>query len=96
MSYKILEGSKANPHIDNIGKFLYDVYVDECKWEFEKDNPSNLSIGTDGKGNKIIRDKFMWEEDFINQTTWIVNITFLLYPHRALNTSPLIEPHFIF
>ena len=75
ISYKILEGSKANRYIDNIGKFLYHVYIDECKWKFGKGNPSNLSIETGGKGNKILLDKFMKDKAFINQTTWVVNFT---------------------
>ena len=86
--YRILEGRKANAFIGRIGKLLYDVYIDECNWEFGTDNPSNLSIETDRKGNKMLVDKFTRDEDFIEQTTWIVSLTTFIDPLNKVQTLP--------
>ena len=33
-----------NKTVENIGSFLYQIYVEECKWDFGKDNPSKLEV----------------------------------------------------
>ena len=69
---KIVDGEKAKPYINKIGKLLYDTYILECGWKFAEDNLSNISIETDALGNKIILDEFMKVNDEVKKTIWSV------------------------
>ena len=67
-NFEILEGAEVEPFLDKIGKFLYDVYINELDWKFGADNPSKITIEMDGQDNKMLVDKFMKDKDFIQKT----------------------------
>ena len=73
-NFEILEGAEVEPFLDKIGKFLYDVYINELDWKFGADNPSKITIEMDGQDNKMLVDKFMKDKDFIQKTTWFVSL----------------------
>ena len=58
MSVKISIG-KVSQNISRIGRFLFKIYIEECKWKFGQTTPSELRLSKDDFGNDILVDKFM-------------------------------------
>ena len=77
MEISLKNGLDILPEIQKIGKFLYDVYIEEPgqenEWKFATDNPSKITVEIDETGNKMLLDKFMKEENLIKKTTWAVS-----------------------
>lgn len=66
-SVSLMCQDSVKPLLPQIGNFLYKVYIEENKWQFGKDNPSQIKIKRDPEtGLKMFTDKFM------NKSIWAV------------------------